>query len=103
MATLRLRALPSGWKLLLTTVELTHQFFIPVPNRALKFKPFPSCTVACVDGDMFRRERVVLETEMGVRTAMRHFPEIMEHGIKREMFLKLCLVVVDKCRNLNRN
>ncbi|GBP24064.1 hypothetical protein EVAR_27287_1 [Eumeta japonica] len=53
--------------------------------------------------DMFLRERAALEMGIDIRIARLYFPEIMKNPIKRENLLKLCGVVVEKCRKLYRS
>ncbi|GBP88265.1 hypothetical protein EVAR_82725_1 [Eumeta japonica] len=52
--------------------------------------------------DMFLRERVALEMELGVRISRHHFPEIISDATKSNRFIKYCTDIVQKCNKMNR-
>ncbi|GBP82533.1 hypothetical protein EVAR_91658_1 [Eumeta japonica] len=52
---------------------------------------------------MFLRERVALETEIGVIVGRGEFPTIVEDDQKRAKFLDFCCKVTEKTSKLNRD
>ncbi|GBP73389.1 Retrovirus-related Pol polyprotein from type-1 retrotransposable element R1 3 [Eumeta japonica] len=77
----------------------------------LRDAPYCACDPAKIqdvlhvleDCDMFLRERVALEMELGVRISRRRFPEILGDAHSREKFVKYCEDIVNRCNRINRS
>ncbi|GBP36110.1 hypothetical protein EVAR_93803_1 [Eumeta japonica] len=77
----------------------------------LKDSPYCACDPAKIQDvlhvleecPMFLRERVALETEIGVIVGRGEFPTIVEDDHKRAKFFNYCCKVVERCSKLNRN
>ncbi|GBP22504.1 Tigger transposable element-derived protein 6 [Eumeta japonica] len=91
--------------------EITECFF-PRMEQAFKLKDlYCACDLAKTQDvlhvleecDMFLWGRTVLEAEIGVRIARRHFPEILKDTAKIIKLLEFCSLLVKRCRNLNSN